>query len=189
MRHHQRYVAVQRHGLVQLVLKHVQVVQPVRLLVVRGGGGGLVVVQLGGGGLQGQAARVLRDAVHVVRQRKGEVQAHRHGSHGLGVLVPAEGLLPVPVPAHTRILTGHCGSLFPRAVSIRCKSIFAVIHHFFASMSISDRHGGVAVCVWSLAMFEVHQLLGVNAHDEEGVLEHVHAKGGKLNGYNRIVTI
>lgn len=85
------------HGSVQLVLEHVQCVHAVGLRVAVGLAGGPA-----GGGGQCEWCGVLREAVHVLRDGEGHVDAHRARPVRLAVPVLVEALLPALARLHRR---------------------------------------------------------------------------------------
>ena len=85
---HDRDGAVESHRVMQLVLEHVEVVEPVRLCVRSGLG------RARGRGAEGEGVGVLGNAVHVGAAGEGSVHAHRGGAMGAVVSVAAKGLGP-----------------------------------------------------------------------------------------------
>ena len=85
VREQHRHAAVQRHRRVELVVVHVEGVQPVRLLV---------PPALPHGGRQVHGRGVLGEAVDVARAVEADVHPHRRGAVRLRVRVRTERLLP-----------------------------------------------------------------------------------------------
>lgn len=75
-----RHRPVQGHGVVQLVLEYVQIVEAIRLSTL--------------GDLQSQVVCMLRDPIHMFHAWQREVQTHRRGTIRLAVRVSFERLLP-----------------------------------------------------------------------------------------------
>jgi hypothetical protein len=130
VRHQQRDVSVQCHGVADLVLKHVEVVQAVRLIVVWGSVSRARRALCGGGQREGRG--VLGDAVHVLREREAHIQAYGARTEGHGVLVPTEVVafaLGHPTAVAVAVAVGVVGvvlvtgrALFLRAVRIVSKT-------------------------------------------------------------------
>mmetsp|Transcript_42473 Transcript_42473/g.89177 ORF Transcript_42473/g.89177 Transcript_42473/m.89177 type:complete len:237 (-) Transcript_42473:958-1668(-) len=145
-------MSVQRHGLIKLVLEHVQIVQTIRLLV-------MMMPFIPCSGLELRRRCMLWETKQVIRRGKRQFHPHTHRAKGLGIVMIAEFFFPhasrikfllvqstlFPSLALVQVLGAslffaggrlELPSLFARAVGIDGKSVLPVPYNFLSSVTI-----------------------------------------------------
>mmetsp|Transcript_13616 Transcript_13616/g.29627 ORF Transcript_13616/g.29627 Transcript_13616/m.29627 type:complete len:221 (+) Transcript_13616:2087-2749(+) len=145
---------IQCHGLIQIILKHIKIIQPIRLLVI-------MMPITAHSSLELRRRCMLRQTKQVIRCWKGKFHTHAHWTKWLGIGMFSEFLLPhvfrvvvffVETTLFPPLALVHAeffivGAIFggrggflscflARAIGVDGKSIFPVSHNFFPSMTI-----------------------------------------------------
>mmetsp|Transcript_15818 Transcript_15818/g.23802 ORF Transcript_15818/g.23802 Transcript_15818/m.23802 type:complete len:222 (+) Transcript_15818:1926-2591(+) len=180
MSQHDGNMTIESHRLIKLVLKHIKVVQPIRLFVLSGRRRRLR--KRGRGGTESQGRGMLRYAIYLSGMGKGKVHSNRHWSLWLSISMSTKRFLPV-----TRELTPRSilfsgiwfnSLLLSRAISINCKPVFTVVDHFFATMSIHlilHRFQRPSVRLGIVLLFKVHHTECISRYGQYTISVHLYS--------------